>query len=704
MIHRFDDPLPLDAATAARLLGGKGASLAHMTQMRLPVPPGFVLSTEVWRHYDAHGDLPGGLEAQIRSAVLDIASQVGASFGGPFDERAPLLLAVRSGGPTSMPGLLETVLDVGIGPAAAAALALRHASARFARDVRRRFIESYASVVFGVPLAAFDALLGGRDAVDLDADALEALIHEMEELVLHEAGQGVPEDPWEQLFGAIGGVLASWRAPRAHKFRDAHGIDHDEGTGVTVQAMVFGNLGERSGTGVVFSRNPSTGERRLFGEWLRRAQGDDVVSGRRTPWPLTSAQVRRGMEDRSLEVAMPEILEELTELCAQLEARYGDAVDVEITIENGRLYALQCRAAKRTAVASARMAVEMHRDGMLGRAQALARVEPGSLRQLLTPRLPDPESLAAAGLVPVARGLASSPGAATGRIVMDHEAAQTLGLDEELILVRAETSAEDVEAMRGVKGILTSAGGLTSHGAVVARALGKPCVTGATSLHVDYAARRLVDKVSGVALAEGEVITIDGTRGLVYAEPVAVEPAPASEHVETLLVWADEARRARVLAEAGSARLATIGRRFGADGIAAIGASSDPLLALLKAVEDDTLLHRADGEAGIRAALEVLRPDRDYLIVEPAELSLARSLRGDGALPIWTVGEAPRAEGRLVSTLDEILATPEGVALAFRADETSRDLLEAALAVERPVFVIAPPLDVPVGRLLAGQT
>jgi len=694
MIFRFDASLPLDRDKAARLLGGKGASLVEMHRMGLPVPAGVTLSTDVWRHFDAHGALPDGFDVRIREEVAAIGEAMGATYGaGP----TPLLLAVRSGSPTSMPGMLETVLDVGLTsttePAFEAAV-----DARFARDLRRRLVESWASVVMGVPRAAFDALIRDRDVSSLDAAELDALLRAMDELLDQEVGDTVPDDPWAQLFGAIEGVLRSWRLPRAQKYRAAHGIGDDVGTAVTLQAMVFGNRPERSGAGVVFSRSPATGEPKLFGEWIARGQGEDVVGGRRTPDPLTRAQVRRGMEDASLESSIDGIVEQLGPLCAKLEERFGDAVDVEITIEDGRLWVLQCRPAKRTAQASARIAVDLHHEGVLSRAEALRRVEPGSLRQLLTPRLPDPEVLAARGLSPLGRGLAASPGAATGRVVFDAEAARRLA-DEERILVRAETSAEDVEAMRMVNGILTSAGGLTSHAAVVARAMGKPCVAGATTLHVDYV-RRAITTSDGPVLSEGDLVTIDGTRGLVYAEDVAVEPAPASPHVQTLLGWADEAREARIFAEAGTARHAIVGRRFGADGIAALEPRHDPLDRLVAAAGEGGVIYRARSEDAMRAAFDTLRADRDLLLVDPDAVEAARALRGERALPIWSTGGD--ADGYWVETAAEIVATPAGAPVALRMGEGAAEGLRAAAERARPAVLVVAPLDVPVGRLLAG--
>ncbi|MBX3269991.1 MAG: hypothetical protein KF729_07000 [Sandaracinaceae bacterium] len=699
MIHRFDDPAPLDPGSAARWLGGKGASLVEMRRLGLPVPPGFIYSVELFRTHAALGALPEGFADGLRDALAEVEAAVGARFGATD---RPLLLAVRSGGASSLPGMLETVLDVGVTSATFDALAARGGS-RFALDVRRRLVESYASVVLGVPRAGFAALVGPREVTSLDEGSLRALLADMDELVLHEAGEGIPDDPWAQLLGAIEGVLASWSAPRAHKYREAHGIAHDEGTAVIVQAMVFGNLDARSGAGVMFSRNPSTGEHALFGEWIHRGQGEDVVGGRQTPAPLTTAQVRRGMEDHSLEATMPDVLSTLEPLAARLEAHFGDVVDVEFAIESGALWLLQCRSAKRTARAAARIAVDMHREGVSTRRQALRQVNAASLRQLLTPRLPDPEALAARGLGPIARGLAASPGAAAGRIVLDAAQARALGDAEGLVLVRADTSAEDVETMRNVGGVLTSAGGLTSHAAVVARAIGKPCVTGATGLHVDYAGRRVVVKVGGQVLAEGDLVTIDGARGLVYAGAVDVEPAPASEHVETLLAWADEAREATVLAEVASARLAAIGRRFGSDGIAAIGAPPEALAAIVEAAGDAPVLASSADDAAAAGALGVLRPERDQLLVPAEAVGRMRALAGPSGPAIWSDGPCDDAAGALVASLEELAAVPVGLPVALRATPAARGLLDAALAGRRPVVLLVAPLDVPVGRLLAGQ-
>ncbi|MCZ7678850.1 MAG: PEP-utilizing enzyme [Sandaracinaceae bacterium] len=679
LVHRFADPLPLDEARARRWLGVKGASLAEMTRMGLPVPPGFTLSVEAWSAFESAGRLPEEVTLRVREELERLESATGLRFG---DARAPLLVAVRSGAPSSMPGMLETVLDVGVNSDVARALAHGEGgSERFGLDVRRRFLESYGAVVLGVPREAFDAVVHRRDLRDLDAHALGELVGEYDRLVAREAGEPVPEDPWEQLVRSIEGVTRSWRAQRAEQYRAAHRISAGEGTGVTVQAMVFGNLGPRSGAGVVFSRNPATGERALYGEWLAGAQGEDVVSGRRTPSPLTSAQVRRGQEDESLERAMPEVLAEIRSLCDRLEARYGDAQDVEITVERGRLFVLQCRPAKRTARAAARMAVEMVEEGMLERRDALARVEPASLRQLLTPRLPDPQALAEAGLTPVARGLAASLGAAVGRIVLDARAARERGPGE-LILVRAETVAEDVDTMRSVAGILTAAGGLTSHAAVVARAMGKPCVAGATSLHVDYA-RRVVaarSELGTTELAEGDTITIDGN-----ARP-------------RLRGGRAGGARARVRARRGGAglgRRAALGARPGRGELDAPRARRRELRRGRHPDERDQRGDDGGGGEGpvwmiaesaeaARAALALLRPGRDVLVTS-ADVAADASGVTLGARLDPAGGAVPAAQVLLVDVPDaesvERLASlrlPQDRVLALRGEGRSPRSSEVA--------------------------
>ncbi len=707
LLHHFGDPLPLDEGQARRWLGSKGASLALMTRMGLPVPPGFTLTTEVWRAFETEGKLPAALDERLRGGLAHIAEVTGLRYGDP---RAPLLVAVRSGAPTSMPGMLDTVLHVGVQSDVARGLVERYGVEGFGLDVRRRFLESYGTVVLGVPREAFDALLRGRDARGLDRPSLEQLVQEYERLMRHESGASVPDDPFEQLLASVEGVLRSWRSTRAQQYRAAHGIAEDEGSAVTIQAMVYGNLGPRSGAGVVFSRNPSTGERALFGEWLPRGQGEDVVSGRRTPSPLMRAQVRRGLEDDSLETAMPEVLATLRQLAERLEGRFGDAQDIEFAVEREQLFVLQCRAAKRTARAAARIAVELVGEGALTRTQALGRVDPVSLRQLLTPRLPDPQRLAQQGLTPVARGLAASPGAAVGRIVLDAEAASRPGAGDERILVRAETSAEDVETMRLVAGILTSAGGLTSHAAVVARAMGKPCVAGATSLHVDGGRRVVIarSELGTTELREGDVVTIDGARGLVYAAAVPVEPAPASEHVEALLAWADELRSVRVFAEATSERLARVGMSFGADGVLAVGVRAADLRA---AVGDGAIWCLPSG--ALADPTEGLVAGRDVLVLDGEDGVLRETARAAGLAVAAAVGPGlplpADVDGWLVDLEDDeaiewlrALDVPAGVRVMVRGEASTIGVALPRLTA-RVTGIVVGPLDVPVGRLCSVQ-
>lgn len=675
-IHRFDAPLPLDSAAARRWLGGKGAGLAEMTRMGLPVPPGFTLTTQVWRHWNQHGSLPDGLREAVLAEVARLEERTGLRFG---DMRAPLLLAVRSGAPSSMPGMLDTVVDVGVNPEIARGLSQRYGEPLFGLDLRRCFVESYAPVVLGVPREAFDALLGPARAAPhaLTLPKLEALLVDYERM-LREEGAIVPDDPHAQLFGSIEAVLRSWAGTRATQYRSAHGIAFEEGTGVTVHAMVFGNLDDRSAAGVVFSRNPSTGERGLFGEHLIRSQGEDVVSGRRTPLPLTQAQVRRGTEDVSLERAMPEVVGELGELCARLEARYGDAMDVEFVVERGRLWVVQSRPAKRTARAAARIAVGLVEEGALTREQAILRIEAIGLRSLLTSQLPDPEALAAEGIAPIARGLAASPGAAAGPLVFEAG---------EGILVRADTSAEDVEAMRRALGVLTSTGGLTSHAAVVARALGKPCVAGASGLHVDYVRRVVVARgARDLELAEGTLVTIDGGRGLVYAGALAAEPAPVTAHAKIVLEWADAIRKARVFVEAQTAVPAGA-----ADGVLATG--------------PEALREGAIGLAAGDAEVQAMRSASPHaLVVAPLGVAgaegvwgpLAGLLEHAGADPI-VVAVVEVAAGERLERLDALRA--ERIVLrgpgALAAIEAAPPLAGLAIAVAAA--------DVPVAKMACAR-
>ena len=559
------------------LLGGKGAGLSEMTRLGIPVPPGFTLDTRVCAHFRrSGGEYPEGLPAQVDEALAAVEEKVGRRFG---DAANPLLLSVRSGAAISMPGMMDTILNLGLNDETVQGLAQTSGDRRFAFDAYRRLLQMYGDVVLGVPHARFEEALselkgeaGDRAMLDADlsAEALETLVGRYQELIAS-AGRPFPQDVHAQLWGAIEAVFGSWDNPRAVRYRKMQGIPEDLGTACNVQAMVFGNMGETSGSGVAFTRNPSTGEKMLYGEFLPNAQGEDVVAGIRTPRPLTAAAALPGQESLSLERSMPEAFAAIAHHCATLEAHFGDMQDVEFTIERGRAYILQTRRGKRTAQAAVRIAVDMVGEGAIDRDRALLQVEADSLEQMLHARLPSPEELAAQGVLPLASGLPASPGAATGEVVFDADEAERKAAEgRDVILVRRETSPEDIHGMKAARGIVTATGGMTSHAAVVARGLGKPCVAGVGSLHVDYGRRIMTfRKVDGSAttLEAGATLTLDGTHGKVYAGALDVVAAATIPELETLLSWADEARVLRVRANADTPRAARSARSFGAEGI-----------------------------------------------------------------------------------------------------------------------------------------
>jgi pyruvate,orthophosphate dikinase len=591
LVYPFDAELPRDRAV--ELVGGKGAGLNEMTRLGVPVPPGFTITTEVSRRFLA-GD--GGLDtdgrasatpslgddvkAAVKGALAELERATGKRFGSAD---APLLVSVRSGAAASMPGMMDTILNLGLGPSTLGGLARASGDQRFALDAYRRLLHMYGDVVMGVASSKFEALLSklkvglGRPRMldaELDAPALERLVGEYERLVAEHTGAPFPDDPEAQLWGAIGAVFRSWNNPRAKRYRAMQGIPEHLGTACTVQAMVFGNLGETSGSGVAFTRNPSTGERVLYGEYLANAQGEDVVAGTRTPSPLTAAAAPPGREHLSLERAMPEAFAAIVEHCARLERHFRDLQDIEFTVQAGETFILQTRAGKRTAQAGVRIAVDMVREGLLERDEALLRLDAGSLDQLLKSRLPRPEELAAKGIEPLAGGLPASPGAATGQIVFDaDDAVRAAAEGRDVILVRRETSPEDVHGMKAALGILTAAGGMTSHAAVVARGLGKCCVAGCSQIAVDYAQRRLSVRSLGaggatsIVLQEGDEITLDGTTGKVYAGVIDLVPAATLPELDLVMAWADEARRLEVRANADTPRAARAALLYGAEGI-----------------------------------------------------------------------------------------------------------------------------------------
>src|ERR1700675_803408 len=566
-VYAFGGGKAAGRATMRNLLGGKGAGLAEMAHLGLPVPPGFTITTEVCSHfYDKGKAYPKDLKAQVDAALAEVGRITGKTFG---DGENPLLVSVRSGGRASMPGMMDTVLNLGLNDVTAVALAEKSRDRRFALDSYRRFITMYANVVLGIEHHHFEEVLddhkdrnGYSLDTDLEADDWEQVIARYKERVEEEAGKPFPQDPHEQLWGAIGAVFGSWMNQRAITYRRLHNIPESWGTAVNVQAMVFGNMGETSATGVAFTRNPSTGEKKLYGEYLINAQGEDVVAGIRTPQEITEVARREAGSDKpSMEAALPHAFAELKRIHAKLERHYRDMQDLEFTVEQGKLWMLQTRNGKRTAQAALRIAVELAQERLISKEEAVARVDPAALDQLLHPTI-DPK----AERKIIATGLPASPGAACGEIVFSSEDAETLkGHGRKVILVRVETSPEDIHGMHAAEGILTTRGGMTSHAAVVARGMGKPCVSGAGSLRVDYNAQTMT--AGGVTLKKGDILTIDGSTGQVLAGRVPMqEPALAGEFA-TLMKWADGVRKLKVRANADTPADARAAIKFGAEGI-----------------------------------------------------------------------------------------------------------------------------------------
>ncbi|MDQ7819578.1 MAG: pyruvate, phosphate dikinase [Armatimonadota bacterium] len=541
-------------ATMRDLLGGKGAGLAEMSRIGLPVPPGFTITTEAClEYYRRDRQFPPGLMDEVRQKMRVLEERTGRRFGDPS---APLLVSVRSGAKFSMPGMMDTVLNLGLNPRTCEGLARATGNPRFAYDSYRRFMQMFGNVVLGIKHELFEQALQARKQargvtqdVDLTADDLAALLEDYRRIVREQTGRDFPDDPWEQLEMAIRAVFESWNNPRAVTYRTVHRIPHDLGTAVNVQVMVFGNLGPTSGTGVAFTRNPATGEKKVYGEYLLNAQGEDVVAGLRTPQPI-----------ENLAREMPDVHRQFLQVCELLERHYRDVQDVEFTIENGRLYLLQTRSGKRTAQAAVKIAVDMVHEGLISREEALLRVEPASLEQLLHPRL-DPQAPRRV----IGRGLAASPGAASGAVVFDADEAVRVAAQRPVILVRPETSPDDIHGLVAARGVLTSRGGMTSHAAIVARGMGKPAVVGAEGVRIDEHARLFTS--GDVVVREGDVITIDGSTGeVILGEVPVIEPQLTGE-IQELLSWADQVRRLGVRANADYPRDARTAVEFGAEGI-----------------------------------------------------------------------------------------------------------------------------------------
>lgn len=605
-------------AGMSQLLGGKGANLAEMANLGLPVPPGFTITTEICAAYYAGDEkLPEDLKPQVLAAMTEIGRVAGRTFG---DETNPLLVAVRSGSRASMPGMMDTILNLGLNSRSVKTLAKTTGDERFAYDSYRRFIEMYSDVVLGVDQGLFVDLLdnfknlnGMSLDTDLTAEDWREIIEDYQQAIVAETGTPFPEDTAEQLWGAIAAVFGSWQNPRAIVYRRMHAIPDTWGTAVTVQSMVFGNMSERSATGVAFTRNPSTGEKELYGEFLPKAQGEDVVAGIRTPQPLTeTAAAATGSPGASLENLMPSAMRELRRVFDRLEKRYRDMQDVEFTIENGKLWILQTRSAKRTAQAAIKVAVEFVKEGVLTEEEALLSVDAQSLTQLLHPTI-EPDALRDL----LVTGLPASPGAAAGEIVFNAAEAEALKVQgRQVILVRTETSPEDIHGMVSSVGILTARGGMTSHAAVVARGMGLPCVAGAGQLRIDEEAGEM--RVGQRRLVKGDIITIDGASGHVINGRAPMRLPELSGDFGTLIAWADQVRRLKVRANADTPRDALKAKAFGAEGIGLARTEhmffeTDRILAVREMV-------CAPDEATRRAALAKILPMQRKDFVELFEI------------------------------------------------------------------------------------
>ncbi|MES2493273.1 MAG: pyruvate, phosphate dikinase [Pseudomonadota bacterium] len=601
---RHDDARSRDKT----IVGGKGANLAEMASIGLPVPPGFTITTEECVRYLAEGaNFSDALRADVAAALGHIEAAVGKKFGDPAD---PLLVSVRSGARVSMPGMMDTVLNLGLNDATVQGLATTSGDARFAWDSYRRFIQMYSDVVLGLDHHAFEDALeiikednGFYADVDMGAEHWQVLVDQYKAIVERELGKPFPQDPAEQLWRAIAAVFDSWDSDRAKVYRRLNDIPAGWGTAVNVQAMVFGNMGDTSATGVAFTRDPGTGEKAYYGEYLVNAQGEDVVAGIRTPQYLTSrARAAANAKPLSMEEAMPAAFAELAAVFELLEKHYADMQDIEFTVERGKLFMLQTRSGKRTAKAALKMAVDMVGEGLIDEATAVRRIDPMALDQLLHPRL-DP--LAARDVL--GKGLPASPGAASGAIVLDADTAEKLAeRGDSVILVRVETSPEDIHGMHAAKGILTARGGMTSHAAVVARGMGRPCVSGASSVSIDMKARTL--RIGNAELKEGDVITLDGATGEIMAGQVpTIEPELVGDFA-VLMAWADKHRRMKVRTNAETPADCRTARQFGAEGIGLCRTEHMFFDAgRISAVRQMIL---AEDSAGRRAALAKLLPEQ----------------------------------------------------------------------------------------------
>ena len=605
-VYQFGGGSADGTAQERDLLGGKGANLAEMASIGLPVPPGFTITTDMCSVFYENGQvLPDGLKRQVQASLDHVGQLVGATYGS-LD--APLLVSVRSGARVSMPGMMDTVLNLGLNDETVEGLAKRSGDRRFAYDSYRRFIQMYASVVMEVEHDLFEDILdtyknlnGFAKDTELEADHWAEIIEQYKACVIEHKGNPFPSDVYEQLWGAISAVFLSWHSRRAGTYRKLHGFADDWGTAVNVQAMVFGNMGDNSATGVAFTRNPATGDKALYGEFLINAQGEDVVAGIRTPQPLTvAAKEEAGETMPSLEEAMPEAFDQFVAITKQLETHYRDCQDIEFTIQDGKLWMLQTRSGKRTTGAAVKMAVDMVGEGLISKQEAIMRIDCLALDQLLHPTL-DPNVEREV----LTTGLPASPGAAVGEIVFDADTAEQLaGQGKSVLLVRVETSPEDIHGMHAASGILTARGGMTSHAAVVARGMGRPCVSGAGALKIDNKAKQL--SIGGGQFNEGDKLTIDGSTGQVLAGEHPMRSAEMTGDFGTLMGWADEIRRLKVRANAETGRETKQALEFGAQGIGLCRTEHMFFEASRITAMREMIL--ATTEAGRRTALDKLLP------------------------------------------------------------------------------------------------
>ncbi|WP_242095229.1 pyruvate, phosphate dikinase [Sphingomonas sp. CROZ-RG-20F-R02-07] len=607
-VYRFGGGVSDGGAGDKTLLGGKGANLAEMASIGLPVPPGFTISTPMCtRYYDEGEQFPDDVRAEVAAGLTHIEGVTGKRFGDSSD---PLLVSVRSGARVSMPGMMDTVLNLGLNDETVEGLATASGDARFAWDSYRRFIQMYADVVLELDHGSFEEALeiakedrGFYLDTELSADDLKALVDEYKTLVAQQWGKPFPQDVHDQLWGAVGAVFGSWQSERAKVYRRLNDIPASWGTAVNVQAMVFGNMGDTSATGVAFTRDPAKGTNAYYGEFLINAQGEDVVAGIRTPQYLTkAAREEAGAKPASMEEAMPEVYAELATVFDTLETHYRDMQDIEFTVEKTKLWMLQTRSGKRTAKAALRIAVDMASEGLITREEAIARVEPMALDQLLHPTL-DPKAVRDV----LTKGLPASPGAASGAVVFDADTAEKrAAAGDAVILVRTETSPEDIHGMHAAKGILTARGGMTSHAAVVARGMGRPCVSGAGTLSIDVKAR--VMRVGDREVREGETLTIDGTTGEVMIGSVATVQPELSGDFATLMEWADGVRRLKVRANAETPEDCRVAREFGAEGVGLC--RTEHMFFDASRITAVRQMILASDEAGRRAALDKLLPEQ----------------------------------------------------------------------------------------------